>query len=241
MSSLSLNPPETMRVIPILFSALMVRAILDGIKTLTRRTQGLETVNINPDARVGAINTHENMWDFLMHDGGIQRGVKCPYGKPGDHLWVREAFWAFGKWEQRYSEKKQRKEWCFIDMTLERDRLYQYQDPSPGKFRHRRDIDPAWWPRNSIHMPRKASRIQLEITGVRVERLQDISEADAVAEGIQLFSDGTFKNYLLEDHFDQPGLLPIESYKSLWETINGPSSWDANPWVWVVEFKVIKP
>jgi hypothetical protein len=219
----------------ILFSAPMVRAILEGSKTQTRRVIKWPIIDrsmcVELDESYGPdLASPRDSIDYLS-----------PYGKVGDQLWVRESFWAYGKWEQRYSEKKQWMEWCFVDMTVERDRLYQYADPTPEKFRHRRDIDPAWWPRNSIHMPRKASRIQLEITGIRVERLQDISEDDAVAEGIQLFSDGTFKNYLLEDHFDQPGLLPIESYKSLWETINGPSSWDANPWVWVVEFKVIKP
>jgi hypothetical protein len=216
---------------PILFSKPMVFAIMDDIKTLTRRTQGLETVNINPDARVGAVNTHENVWDFVMHDGGSQRGIKCPYGKPGDQLWVRESFWAYGKWEQRYSEKKQRMEWCFVDMTVERDRLYQYADPTPEKFRHRRDIDPAWWPRNSIHMPRKASRIQLEITAIRVERLQDISEADAIAEGV------TFE----PTHPRHQQHMGKDAYQRLWESINGDGSWDANPWVWIVEFKVLKP
>ena len=201
---------------PILFSASMVRAILDGSKTQTRRVIKL------PDSPMTYAKS-----DWMIACEPIGR---CPYGKPGDHLWVREAFWAFGKWEQRYSEKKQRKEWCFIDMTLERDRLYQYQDPSPGKFRHRRDIDLAWWPRNSIYMPRIASRIQLEINAIRIERLQDISEEDAIAEGV------TFE----PTHPRHQQHMGKDAYQRLWETINGEGSWDANPWVWVVEFKVIK-
>jgi hypothetical protein len=227
---------------PIIFSDPMVPLILRVIKTMTRRTRGLEMVNINPEARIGAVNSHDDVWDFVMHDGGSQRGIKCPYGKPGDQLWVRESFWAYGKWEQRYSEKKQWMEWCFVDMTVERDRLYQYADPTPEKFRHRRDIDPAWWPRNSIHMPRKASRIQLEITAIRVERLQDISEADAIAEGIEHGNRwlNNYRNYF-NDNDAHGWRSPIDSYRSLWETINGEGSWDANHWVWVVEFKVLKP
>ena len=101
--------------------------------------------------------------------------------------------------------------------------------------------------RPSIFMPRTASRITLGVTGVRVERLQDISEADAMAEGIfklEYAGQTSFKNYSLTDEEAECSPMlesPIESYKTLWESINGPGSWDLNPWVWVISFKVVKP
>jgi hypothetical protein len=210
---------------PILYRAPMVRAILEGSKTQTRRVIKWPIID-----RSMCVELDESYGpDLASPRDSIDH--LSPYGKVGDQLWVRESFWAYGKWEQRYSEKKQRMEWCFVDMTVERDRLYQYADPTPEKFRHRRDIDPAWWPRNSIHMPRKASRIQLEITAIRVERLQDISEADAIAEGV------TFE----PTHPRHQQHMGKDAYQRLWESINGDGSWDANPWVWIVEFKVLKP
>jgi hypothetical protein len=221
---------------PILYRAPMVRAILEGSKTQTRRVIKWPIID-----RSMCVELDESYGpDLASPRDSIDH--LSPYGKVGDQLWVRESFWAYGKWEQRYSEKKQWMEWCFVDMTVERDRLYQYADPTPEKFRHRRDIDPAWWPRNSIHMPRKASRIQLEITAIRVERLQDISEADAIAEGIEHGNRwlNNYRNYF-NDNDAHGWRSPIDSYRSLWETINGEGSWDANHWVWVVEFKVLKP
>ncbi len=86
-------------------------------------------------------------------------------------------------------------------------------------------------------MPRWASRITLELTGVRVERLQDISEADAMAEGITEFIGGWWSEHAAEDRAIQAGATPQEGYRYLWEQINGPDSWEANPWVWVLEFR----
>jgi len=186
---------------PILFSGPMVRALLDGSKTQTRRL-------MKPDGKYRL--------DLVCPaDGGPAR---CPYGQPGDRLWVRETFYAFGRWETRYSAKKGRDEWHFIDMTAECGNWYFYDatsQPDAEKFR-RSSITPMWWKRPAIFMPRWASRITPEITGVRVERLWDISDADARAEGCE----GTKL-----------------SYAKLWDAINGPGSWDANPWVWVVEFR----
>lgn len=92
---------------------------------------------------------------------------------------------------------------------------------------------PNWWKRPSIHMPRRASRIALENTQVRVERLQDISEADAQAEGVVTWRDG------LEQIHVSMMSSAVECYARLWESINGAGSWEANPWVWVVEFKPV--
>ena len=131
---------------------------------------------------------------------------RCPYGQPGDRLWVRETF----RSKQQCGET--------IDWTYRADcpALTEYLFP--------------WKP--SIFMPRQASRITLEIVGVRVERLQDISDFDAYKEGAESKASRVTGPYCMSY---------VEGFKQLWESINGPDSWDQNPWVWVVEFKEVKP
>jgi hypothetical protein len=214
----------------ILFSGAMVRALLDGTKTQTRRAckpmnqwvdQGCREVRMVDGA------PHH----FLKGAASPIEKLRSPYGQPGDRLWVRETFFAFGRWETRFSEKKKRDEWHFIDMTVECDRAYQYAASNPEvPLAKGRGGMPGWWTRPAIHMPRAASRILLEITGVRVERLQDISEADAAAEG---WSRRPEVSNDPQVHAD----AARDWYMDLWEQINGVGSWSANPWVWVVEFK----
>lgn len=181
----SSNDMCVMKERPILFSAPMVRAILKGRKTQTRRV-----VKSQPPLFAHATRHHQRLMV-----------PNCPYGQPGDLLWVREA-WAY---HPDYPESTRRA-------------IYRSE---PGV---EYDV-PRWRP--SIHMPRWASRILLEIVAVRVERLNDISEADAMAEGVDAFinSDG--------DEIEQASVM----FMRLWEQINGPGSWAANSWVWVVEFK----
>ena len=141
---------------------------------------------------------------------------KCPYGTIGDRLWVREAFACrFGIIPDRYIEKY----------------FYRADGEHEGKLK--------WKP--SIHMPRSASRITLEITKIRVERLNEISEDDAKNEGVLYYGDesGDYKNYEYDDkEGDDWGVKTAkESFQTLWESINGKGSWEANPWVWVIEFK----
>lgn len=178
---------------PILFSAPMVRAILDGSKTQTRRVVKLQT----PKAA--------SISDFCVD--GIRVG-RCPYGQPGDRLWVREA-WA------------------------DCDKLVRYYATD--------DVHPLRKKRPSIHMPRWASRITLEVTGVRVERLQDISEGDCIDEGIGQVVQERLPKFEVRGEYDAIDIEPVEEYRDLWESINGPDSWGANPWVWVVKFKVNPP
>jgi hypothetical protein len=201
---------------PILFSAPMVRALLAGTKTQTRRVlkavppPGAQRV-IRPfrDERLqwAATDPHD------MEQGQLVLGdaPRCPYGAPGDRLWVRET-WAYHLHAQASSRE------------------------ADGPFVFAADGKPAlhvrlcehWRP--SIHMPRTASRITLEVTGVRVERLQSISVRDAIAEGATpLPPDPVCAQVCPEDY--------VAGYRSLWESINGTGSWDANPWVWVVEFR----
>lgn len=228
---------------PILFSGPMVRALLDGSKTQTRRVckpaqeHALSCVVEVPDPQErGQVYNRSH---FGNEEGGIQ--FACPYGGKGDRLWVRETFFAWGRWETRYSSKKRRDEWHFVDMTLECGKAYQYRGDRPQPLAGKRDggITPKWWKRPAIHMPRAASRLTLGITDVRVERLLDISDGDARAEGIEFFNGDTecgCRNYLDKTEKDWT-LSPRDSFRSLWESINGPGAWAANPWVWAVSFK----
>lgn len=238
---------------PILFSGSMVRALLAGTKTQTRRA-----VKPQPIERI-----YERYGDFLdagaivpLEGGGaihhLGKKVYCPYGKPGDRLWVRETFYAWGYWAKRFSEEKQRDEKYFDDLTIQCDEkhLFEY----PAEFGKLQKGKMGWYKRPSIFMPRVDSRLLLEIVSVRCERVQDISEADAVAEGVEKhpiegwepdYDAGCYKNYLWSekaaDKQAKAKTSAEESYESLWASINGPESWAANPWVWVVEFKVISP
>lgn len=192
---------------PILFSAPMVRAILDGTKTQTRR---IAKVN-NEGCKPGMITPNAGFVPRTI-ENHIQY---CPYGKPGDRLWVRET-------------------WHPDSSKVDGSPAYKadvYYDTSDCKWK------------SSIHMPRWASRINLEITGIRVDRLQDISEEDAIAEGVEkwVVGDGFWRDYSLTKDQEEVGAPPMlsayESYKTLWESLNGKGSFDLNPFVWVIQFK----
>ncbi|HFF8969403.1 hypothetical protein [Serratia marcescens] len=173
---------------PVIFNGEMVRAILDGRKTQTRRALNWKRQPYTEMAE----RDDGSLWPWA-EDG--ERGgdiwFSCPFGEVGDRLWVRETFGDCG------------------------NRLVYRADTEDGAASQVK----RWVP--SIHMPRWASRITLEITGVRVERLQDISEADAIAEG------GT-------KHFN------IDWFGPLWASIYGVDSWNSNPWVWVIEFRRVE-
>ncbi len=246
-----------MKAHPILFSAPMVRAILAGTKTQTRRvvkpTRGRPIEFLGGGPRGGVDWNNPECWGYEWADGSAFVTLKadptdpetlqypCPYGQPGDRLWVRETFFAWGRWETRYSAKKGRDEWHFVDMTLECGKAYEYPatggQPQPmGGARHRGGTTPTWWKRPAIHMPRTASRITLEITGVRVERLQEISDEDCVREGCG----ATLTAIGVPTSSNPAETIPRAMFRELWQSINGPESWDANPWVWAIEFKHLK-
>lgn len=223
-----------MRERPILFSGAMVRALLNGTKTQTRRVVKRQPADLWPEGvtcqsdargpiriRPADVRVHLGE-DGLSYDAACEfvGPIACPYGRTGDRLWVRETF--------------DKRAWD----TSFPDYAYKATVRSPlGKFGDK------WTP--SIHMPRWASRIALEIVSVRVERLQAISEADAEAEGIETVrvseTDFRYVNYLRADRAQYPKEAAcgraVQCYATLWESINGPGSWDANPFVWVVEFK----
>lgn len=209
---------------PILCSGPMVRAILSGQKTVTRRIVKPQFASAPTDVVDGVPS-----WDSPTNYAGevqmnTQRGKPCPYGKPGDCLWVRETF-------SRSNPGGD-------------DGVYFYR--ADGRFPSAMGGgcfygDEIWKP--SIHMPRFASRILLEVTDVRVERLQDISDEQAEAEGIEGCIPSCPGPY--DEHgnpeCDCMNLTYKQSFQALWESINGRKSWDANPWVWAVEFKRIEP
>jgi hypothetical protein len=195
---------------PILFSGPMVRAILAGAKTQTRRVAKVTPFATEIRPAQGA-EAPRGTWVAFYREAGVACGreeggtiTRCPYGVPGDRLWVRET-WCGGQHETGF----------------------QYRADWPDH-----DFGPGWRP--SIHMPRAASRILLEVTDVRVERLQEISEADAQSEGAENgFYDGP--HWEPTDDPDCAGC--VDGFRILWESINGAGSWHANPWVWVVSFK----
>lgn len=189
---------------PILFSGPMVRAILAGTKTQTRRI-----VKPQPPSRWNHL--HGAVFCSGEHErsGGClgDAVLPCPYGVPGDRLWVRETWGEFGP-----------------TIDAEQDFRYRADGYQPPAGR-------VWRP--SVHMPRWALRITLEITDVRVERLQDISEESARAEGAIGWSER------LPGRWDCRGTAR-DAFRDLWQSINGPDSWDPNPWVWVISFRRIE-
>ena len=228
---------------PILFSAPMVRAILDGQKTQTRRVIKPQPEWTEPaTAWTFHEDGHSGPGWYAHNDDYPEEGslfYRCPYGQPGDRLLVRETFFAYGRWETRFSAKKGRDEWHFIDMTEECGYTYRYAADHKELFPlgTMRSVLPGWHRRPAIFMPRRAVRIFLEVIAVRVERLQDISEADAVAEGIH---QQTTTGWFSVPGINGAGTTARAAYALLWNSINGAGSWDKNPWVWVVEFKRIE-
>ena len=214
---------------PILFSAAMVRALLDGTKSQTRRKCIARTQD-QSDIIGGAIMEDIMDADIGYHEGEAWRRFPCPYGQAGDQLWVREEHYQFGHWEPIKGKltKGGRQKWAFITHP---DSAVTFTPPAVyRKGRHHKDsATPAWHKRLARFMPRSYSRITLEVVSVRVERLQEISEQDAIAEGVRCRCMSSAIT-----------VTPRVAYSELWESINGPGSWDANPWVWVVEFRRVE-
>ncbi len=224
---------------PIIFSAPMVQAILAGRKTQTRRIAKcipdwdhcgkkildwglschLYQHNEKEDGKLWGVEDREWIYNIQTEVDDYEcHTIKCPYGKIGDQLWVRETF-------------SQCLNLGFDKNGNAPENLFSYSYKADGGAL----IGDRWKP--SIHMPREASRILLEITDIRVERLQDISEADAKAEG-------SSKSHPSIDKVSQTfGFAdwPRSWFAQTWDHINGADSWAENPWVWCVSFKVVEP
>lgn len=213
-----------MKEIPILFSTPMVEAILENHKIQTRRI--VKTKQKGWDCQIMEFAKSETFSEsfleksiasislqkelvgfhafFTDNESDHKIGIKCLYGQPGDLLWVRE------KWENESNGGK----WINFyagNVEVKNNKAYERLT--------------KWKP--SIHMPKAAARIWLQVEEIRVERLQDITEEDAIAEGIEVFEKGTD---WMEARF---------GFEILWDKINGLDAWDKNPWVWVVKFKIL--
>lgn len=216
-----------MRERPILFSAPMVLAILEGRKSQTRRVCKVQPV-VRPDlSPSGLLAWLVNVGTYMFGDKPMPEFVsRCPYGQPGDRLWVRET-----GWERPIRTPRQMREGADTWPKFAYD-ADGWSDDDHADFKRW-----GFRRRPSIHMPRWASRILLEVTAVRVERLRDISEADATAEGV--YADAACNGMFTADGntytTKQDGA--VGAYAELWESLHGYDAWDANPWVWVVEFK----
>lgn len=231
---------------PILMSEPNILPILEGRKTQTRRIvkPGYHTIGEREDGTLWPWREDCNNAD----DYWYPCPYACPYGKPGDGLWVRET-WRIGAWNENtgcvtvdyLADGHCRKEWIRVEPDEDGDKFNRYWEQSAEDARKAFGWQDSyeWEPGESpcrkrppMFMPRWASRILLEITDVRVERLQDISEEDAKAEGV------SFGN-ITDQVTGEIDCDAVEAYEELWESINGAGSWDANPWVWVIEFKRI--
>ena len=214
---------------PILFSTPMIRALFAGRKTITRRI-------LKKQAALDAISVFGP--DFLLKPGNSDL-LKYSIG---DQLWVREEHYRYGHWEPVTGVKTKtgRQKWAFSPDTDEL--LFDPPSVFRGGRHHRDPYTPAWHKRLGRFMFRRDSRLTLTVTGVKIERLQDISEADAIAEGIEPFTDfmpyGNHWKRYRDGGWNSYVDSPIASFASLWTEINGSGSWEANPWVPAYSFDV---
>lgn len=223
-----------MKSTPILFNTDMVHALLQGTKTQTRRIVDFAKIHKNLGFEIAGTEINYELEKCTL---------TSPYGKAGDELWVRET-WSHDCYPYPVSSNPH----------------YFYRedfigDPLGIDLEHSKDgIRRKWLP--SIFMPRAACRITLKITNIRAEKLKDISQADAIAEGIEPNWIGDLKKgpngfggqgwtpengwfHYLNSVDGEEAYTPVESYQSLWESMNGRGSWHLNLWVWVIEFEVI--
>jgi hypothetical protein len=217
----------TAKHIPILFSTPMVQALLAGRKTQTRRI-----VKDIPENTISMHYDEATGWWKAKESGtkNIRSTIlKCPYGRPGDILWVRE------------NTLKERQ----IDNLLNpayRKTIY-VADLTQNEYVPGTDLYGYNSIRPSIHMPKKDCRLFLELTGVWAERLYKITHDDAIAEGVISYPNVLEEVLYYHDYTAMYASVlncPIRSYQTLWKSLNGIESWDANPWVWVLEFKQIE-
>lgn len=225
---------------PILFNSIMVKAILEGRKTQTRRVLKVQPptskkkiiplYTVEPLPAVTEVNFHEVAKNSIPHCSPIL-SAKCPYGAVGDRLWVREA-WSHTSYP-------------FQSFDPETDTPFYRADYLENSFSENGNPDKSvlgmkrkWIP--SIHMPRTVSRILLEITEVRVEQLNQISRFDAANEGLdKLPASGRYVISKGDQYFGGASGNPCEVFQWLWEETYGEESWKLNPWVWVVKFRIV--
>lgn len=221
-----------MKELPILFSTSMVQAILDGHKTMTRRivktthngwdcqkmnftqSRNIEKSEISEKYKGQAsqiVGFHAFFTD--KEHNGHQLGIKCHFGQPGDILWVRETYCHTNI---EYENKQTKLPFCYKADVMSSELPYE----NMGK----EQINWIWKP--SIHMSKDAARIWLQVEEIKIERLQDITETDALAEGFPSYGEADW-------------MRAKYGFEILWRDIYGEESWQSNPWVWVIKFKVL--
>lgn len=240
---------------PILFSTAMVQAIIRGEKTQTRRivkesfngclTNGgphpcpNDPIIFHPGEQITSeenpdvITVDTKTVEAHFHCSTLNSVAKCPYGKIGDMLWVRETWTKYHPVDENgYTNFNEHDYFYLADGPTTVVKV----DADGFELEDQRD---KWKP--SIHMPKEAARLFLQIVDIRIESLHDINYYDAIKEGVKIEeNDGSkswYRNYL-EDVGALPS--PQESFMTLWKSINGTDSWECNPWVWVIEFKKIE-
>lgn len=251
-----------MKEIPILFTADMVLAKMAGRKTMTRRLNGLDMVNEWPSSWVVDNNKlsidqkGRLVFRFWNSNDGRQVDIPCPYGRLGTLLWVRENFrvnnWYCedGELNFRFEADGSISDIISFD-DLEGETFLRYWEQSCDDLEkagyqmndEERYVDydyKALRLRPNIFMPKAAARIWLQVTDIRVERLQDINPSDVTAEGIgESFRSGAKSMASASIDHNLWSSKQIRLFKDLWGSINGPESWEASPWVWVISFDVL--
>lgn len=233
-----------MKEIPILFSAMMVRSLKDLRKTQTRRVVKPDS----PEAMALLINLYNGVEVEQAKDELLR--CHCPYGEPGDLLYVRESHYRYGRWVKTGATKTGKTAWKFIP---EKNGFpnFRYVDFPPAVIEKQTNRGVGWYKRPGLFMPKELSRIWLQVAGRKVELLQNISEEDARAEGILWHKseiDGRirYKDYMADasgygdPEHDYPTVgMPVCSFSTLWQSINGEESWNLNPAVYAMTFKVV--
>ena len=226
---------------PIIFSGEMVRAILDGRKTMTRRAMKPQPNHHHWEYMQSyrlehkLLGSKNLLWAKFWHtikenpESDGKQWIKFPYGQIGDRLWVRETHYRYGHWVKNGKTKTGRQKYKFC---ADKDGFTSLIFDCPDEWIQKNKNLEGWFKRPSIYMPRWASRILLEITNVRVERLNQIVWGDCEKEGIDL--SGLAWS-------DMPPVAK-NKFRKLWDSINGKKyPWASNPWVWVIEFKRLNP
>lgn len=214
---------------PLLVSTPLVPKMLDDSKTQTRRLNGLEHLG---NATLLDVREQGGFLFARFARDNVEAWVKCPYGKPGERLWVRET-WGVNHIERGWLSTTKLAKDDLEHVAYRADGDWQEQcGPCEGD-------EPPWRP--SIHMPRWASRITLEVAGVRVERLRSISDEDALAEGLVKVPSGDGSLTWWSAGLGRTYLSARRTFEDLWSSVHSVESWNANPWVWVVGFKRVTP
>ncbi|WP_034949781.1 hypothetical protein [Erwinia oleae] len=212
---------------PILFSDQRVRALLSGQQTQTRRIMKSQLMGPGQDNHEGCygIDVINNHLQGNRVMGMENLSYHCPYGQPGDRLWVRET------WRGPIIDANEVSDYERSPTRFKNPRYCQYRADTSHFVDRADQEDQSGW-QAGIHMPRWASRIDLEIARIRVEKIQDISEDDVMAEGVQ--TDSHFLNNFFTMH-NEP-VSAKDAYRKQWALQYGGTSWEVNPWVWVIDF-----